>query len=609
MRWCDARVRRVLIAVLACLGACAAPAAAAADTPAAKTLYADGADGRYLLGGTWLYRHGAKVDPARASTTGWERVHVPHAWNEGDPSPASMAGTVGWYRKDFELPSASAAHQWIVRFESVNSKTVAWLNGRRIGEHRGPYVPFEHVLKGLRRHGTNRLVIRVDNRRTREDFPPYAETSDGLPSGGWFNYGGILREVYLRRVTSLDLQDVQVLPRVSGTTSAQVTVRARLRNLGPAARTAHVTGTFGRQAFSLGTHTVRPGRAAPVEATFSVRRPRLWTPEDPELYDVRLRAGSAGHRLHAGLRTVDVAGGRLRINGEPLRFRGVGYHEEVPGKGSAIDNDDRAWLVEQARAVGANLMRTHYPPHPQMHELADRLGVLIWSEVPVYQVKNRVLTKRAARRRAIAMLRDNILANGHHPSVLLWSLGNEFSAEAGPSQGAYFREAAAAARRADPTRPVGYAVAGYPSVGCQPEYAPLDVVGLNEYFGWYTGPYGESFDRNKLGPFLDQFRACYPDKAVAVTEFGAEANRDGPAEEKGTWAFQQEFADFHLSTFATKPWLSGVSYWALNEFWVRPGWEGGNPRPQSPMHQKALITFAGQRKPAWETVRRHYAGP
>ena len=131
-------------------------------------------------------------------------------------------------------------------------------------------------------------------------------------------------------------------------------------------------------------------------------------------------------------------------------------------------------------------------------------------------------------------------------------------------------------------------MAGYPSAGCQPEYGPLDVIGVNEYFGWYPGPNGSLFDRKGMSPWLDQCARAIPNKAIMVSEFGAEANRDGPVEEKGTWAYQREFVNFNLATFATKPWLSGALYWALNEFRVRPGWDGGNPRPNPPIHQKGL---------------------
>ena len=254
-------------------------------------------------------------------------------------------------------------------------------------------------------------------------------------------------------------------------------------------------------------------------------------------------------------------------------------------------------------------MRTHYPPHPHLHELADREGILLWSEVPVYSVNTRELDRPSVRERAARETERNIEANQNHASVLLWSVGNELNAQPSAGIGAYFRLAARRARRLDPTRPVGYATASYITAGCQSEYAPLDVIGFNEYFGWYTGPGGQIFDRTRLSRYLDSIRRCYPRKALLVSEFGAEANRDGPAEEKGTWAFQQDFVRYHLGVMARKPWLNGAIYWALNEFRIRPGWEGGNPRPAPPVHQKGLLRYGTwERKPAWQDVARLYKG-
>jgi beta-glucuronidase len=133
------------------------------------------------------------------------------------------------------------------------------------------------------------------------------------------------------------------------------------------------------------------------------------------------------------------------------------------------------------------------------------------------------------------------------------------------------------------------------------------VIGINEYFGWYPGPSGSLFDRNVLSGYLDAVRRCYPRHAIMITEFGAEANRDGSVEDKGTWAFQQDFVNYHLGVFATKPWLSGALYWALNEFRVRPEWEGGNPWSLPPLHQKALVSYDGLRKPAWADVQRWFS--
>jgi beta-glucuronidase len=275
----------------------------------------------------------------------------------------------------------------------------------------------------------------------------------------------------------------------------------------------------------------------------------------------------------------------------------------------AVTHADREWLVNEAQALGANLMRTHYPPGADLVELADRKGMLLWSEVPVYGIKPTYLKRESVRRRALREVEANITANGNHPSIVIWSIANELSSTVGPTQADYIRRAARLAHTLDPTRPVAIAIQGYPSKLCQPPYRVLDIVGVNDYFGWYTGPNGDLADPDGLTAYLDGLRACYPRQALMVTEFGAEANRDGPPEEKGTWGFQQEFADQHLSVFATKSWLSGMSYWALNEFRVRPAWEGGNPRPQSPVHQKGLLTYqTRERKPAWDAVHRWYTG-
>ena len=603
----------LLITAVVVLFALVLPQAAGADTPTSRTLYADGAEGRLLMGGEWLFRLD-KEDVGfkqrfqlQTGREGWTAVQVPHAWNVGDDSPESMAGSTGWYRKDFSLPSADQALTWAVRFESVNYRSQMWLNGKPLGSHKGAYLPFEFALAGVKRRGTNRLVIRVDSRRRPTDFPPSGLTAVGGPTGGWWNYGGLIREVYLRRMDRVDFAQVRVTPDLPcATCNATVKVQTRLHNVSGQRVTTRVTGRFGAQRFTLGTVSLGPGGVTSRETFLRVRKPRLWTPSTPNLYPVSLSASAggrklAGFKLKSGVRSIKISpDGLLLLNGRRVNLRGVGLHEDSKERGFAIDNAVREKLVDDAKDLGATMIRTHYPMHPYMHELADRKGLLIWSEIPVYAVKTRYLAERTVRAQAARELTKNIETFANHPSVMIWSIANELSSRPGPVQSYYIRRAAAQAKRLDPTRPVGLAVAGYPSAGCQPEYAPLDVVGVNEYFGWYPGANGSLFDRKGLSPFLDQVRACYPKKAIIVTEFGAEANREGPVEEKGTYAYQREYVNFNLATFATKPWLSGALYWALNEFRVRPGWDGGNPRPNAPIHQKGLTaygTFA--RKPAF----------
>jgi len=609
---------RFLLPVLALLVALPATAHAA-DTPDEQALYQDGPEGRYLLDGDWLFRLDnedqgiAQRFMRSTSTAGWKTVKVPNVWNLGDGSNESMAGGIGWYRKDFELPEADSALAWAFRFESVNYRTRVWLNGRPIGENTGAYVPFEIQASGLKRRGTNRLVVRVDSKRLDRDFPPARTNADGVPSGGWWNYSGIQREVYLKKLDTVDFQKVQVRPELAcGTCASTVRMNINLRNVTNDGQRVTITGKFGTRNVNLGTKTLGPDAIASFSDSIRVDNPRLWSPQTPNLYDVsftvRVNGDKvAGYKLHSGIRSIKVSNGRLFLNGAPLNVRGMGLHEDSKAAGFAIDNNRREELVNLTKEAGGTLLRTHYPFHPYTHELADRLGLLIWSEIPVYSVSTAVLKEPSVRRLAVQELSRNIEANENHASVAVWSIGNELSSQPGPVQVAYINAAVKFAKQMDPTRPVGLAVAAYPSSLCQAtQYASLDVLGLNDYFGWYPGPSGQIFDRTKLSGYLDAARACYPDKALMITEFGAEANRDGPVEEKGTWAFQQEWINYQLNVIASKPWLSGAVYWALNEFWVRPGWEGGNPRPASPIHQKGLVTYDGVKKPAFFDIQRWF---
>jgi beta-glucuronidase len=609
-----------LMLVLLALACATATPAAAADGITRGTIYKDGPDNRYLLGGDWLFRLDNNQGTAQrfqrqTSTEGWVKTSAPNAWNATDNSVASMMGTVGWYRKDFRLPDRRARMDWLVRFESVNYRAQVWLNGRPIGRNTGAYLPWDLRLpsSALKRAGTNRLVVRVDNRRLKTDFPPSGLTGSGDPAGGWWNYGGLLREVYLQRVDRIDITSLLVRPELPcATCAASVLARVVVRNYGDSTTSVRIRGSFGGRSLNLGTKRVSAHDFKSFQARLRVPRPRLWSPASPYLYGVNfsVRAGDRRvlrYTLKSGIRSVAVSNGKLTLNGRALNLRGVGLHEDDPQTGFAIGSARRAQIVAQAKELGATLIRSHYPLHPEMHELADRAGLLVWSEIPVYAVKTQFLKRETVRKLAARELESNILANQNHPSIMLWSIGNELSARPGPVQSYYINRAVRQAKALDPSRPVGLAVAGYPSAGCRPQYAALDVIGINEYFGWYPGPNGQIADRDALSDYLDSVRACYPNKAIVISEFGAEANRDGPVEEKGTFQYQQDFVNYHLGIHATKPWLSGSFYWALQEFRVRPNWDGGNPRPNPPIHEKGLLRFDGSKKPAWFDVQRLFA--
>jgi beta-glucuronidase len=605
-----------LLGVLAILATASAPALAAGGV-SHRALYSDGPDNRYLVGGGWLFRLDregvglAQGFQNQATTAGWTPTSVPNAWNAGDDSPESMIGTVGWYRKGFRLPGKSSRLSWILRFESVNNHATVWVNGQKVGSHTGAFLPFEITIpsKALKRKGLNRLVVRVDGHRGAADFPPFGLSNTGVPTGGWWNYDGLLREVYLKRVDTVDIANVLVRPTLPcAKCGATILTRVTVRNLAPHATRVSVAGSLAGRSLRLGSKNV-PGRRSRVfETRIKLRHPRLWSPAHPHLYRARItvRAGGRtvqGYSLHTGVRSIKVSRGRLVLNGRPVHLRGVGLHEDDPRMGSAIDGARRSQIVAQAKELGATVIRSHYPLHPQIQELADRLGLLIWSEVPVYSIKAAQLRPPSARRHAVGLVEQDIIANRNHPSVMLWSIANELTSTPGPVQSSYFKAATARAKSLDPTRPVALAINGYPNAGCRPQYGVLDVIGINSYFGWYPGPGNQLADRAGLSGYLDQVRRCYPRQAIVVSEFGAEANRAGPVEEKGTYEFQQDYVRYHLGVYASKPWLSGALYWTLQEFRVRPNWDGGNPKPNPPLHQKGLLAFDGSKKPAWYDVQ------
>lgn len=617
------QIRRQIALLIATAGALAVLAAPAqgADGVTRGAEYSDGPDNRYLLGGEWLFRldrEGVGVAQGfqnQDSTDGWTPTTVPNAWNAGDNSVESMTGTVGWYRKSFELPDSRSRMDWLLRFESVNYRTKVWINGRSVGSNTGAYLPFELRIprSALKRKGTNRLVVRVDSRRRDDDFPPAGLTGSGDPAGGWWNYGGLLREVYLKRVDTVNISNVLVRPTLPcARCAATILARVTVRNFGRRAMRVNVSGSVAGRGLRFGSQRVGAGRFVVFEARTRLRRPRLWSPARPYLYGARfaIRGGGRklqGYTLRTGIRSLKVSRGRLVLNGRRVRLRGVGLHEDDPRTGFAITSARRKQIVDQAKELGATVIRSHYPMHPEIHELADRRGLLIWSEIPVYALKTVQLRRIAVRKLAAREVEANITANRNHPSVFVWSIGNELSSTPGPVQASYIKRATSRAKRLDPTRPIGLAINGYPAAGCRPQYAPLDVIGVNNYFGWYPGPNGQIADRELLSSYLDQTRKCYPRKAIIVSEFGAEANRSGPVEEKGTYEFQQDLVRYHLGVYGSKPWLSGALYWALQEFRVRPNWDGGNPRPNPPIHQKGLLSFDGAKKPAWFDVQQSFS--
>jgi beta-galactosidase/beta-glucuronidase len=595
------------------------------QAPQGKPLIREGQAGRLLLGGRWYFRQDDTLvqgDSERwyeqDDLVGWSPITVPHNWNATD-AQVNLA-TVGWYRKEFRLPAApkDARHFWKVRFEGSNYRTKVWLNGRHIGGFTGLF-PFEAELKGLRK-GRNTLVVKVSSLRSRTDLTHWRPAAlNGYGTGGWWNFGGLLREVYVRRVDTVDIQDVNVLPRLRRLRGpARVELRVTLRNFTNKKRDVTLVLDVAGQHITLEPETVEPLATRELTTRFTIERPRLWQPGRPVLYKLAVGAETdsrqrATYRLNFGVRKLETRpGGVMLLNGRRLNLRGASIHEDDLEEGGALSQGTRNVLVYRLRKLGGTVTRSHYPLHPAFIEAFDRLGILYWVQAPVYQLPNTYFdlpgVRTGATRAAVLTVKNNV----NNPSIFAWSLANEPGGNRaelgaiGPGLEAYIQEASTAVRELDDTRFV--AIDRQSRVGepvTSPAYGYLDVLGVNDYFGWYDS-YKADLVRapttvEELGPFLDAVHAANPDLPLLITEFGAEGTRPGPVEQPGTYEFQKKFVRDHLRVYVSKPFVNGSIHWALRDFRVDPTWLGGAPPEWAtpPWHNKSPIEENNGRKPLY----------
>ena len=589
---------------------------------------------RELLGGTWWFRQDDTFvgeDERWYDTddlTGWTQITVPHNWNATDT--LENKPNVGWYRKDFTLPAPPKNRKqrlrefWKVRFEGNNYRTKLWLNGKQIAFFTG-YFPFEALLKNLKK-GRNTLVAEVSSLRSNTDLTHWRPAAfNGFGTGGWWNFGGILREVYVRKIDTVDVEDVHALPRLRRVGGpARVEVRTTLRNFTKRDRDVSLVMRLDGQRMQFKPETVPALGRRELRYTLTIKKPRLWAPRSPQLYDMTVGAVTDGeerstYRLSFGVRKIQVRpGGVILLNGKRLNLRGASIHEDDLREGGALSQRTRDLLVNRLKNLGATITRSHYPLHPAFLEAFDRAGIMYWVDAPVYQVPTenweRAGVRSLAQRAATLTVKNNI----NHPSVLTWSLANE-PEEAGENLGNYtpalidyIRDASHAVRELDDTRLVGLdrqSRIGEPLTSLAFQY--LDVLGVNEYFGWYRSVIDNRPDlpastTADLGPYLDQLHAANPDLPLVITEFGAEATRPGPVDQKGTFEFQRKFVLDHLAIQSTKRFVNGSIHWALRDFRVHQTWTGGSPPEYAdpPWHSKSLLEANNHRKPVFLPVAR-----
>lgn len=580
-----------------------------------------GPEGRGVLAGGWGYR----ADPRNVGLRRhWERrmprtkrvtlPYSPNAWPvTGRRGRRNWEGSVGWYVRDIDVP---ATGRYAIRFESVHHKAIVWIDGRRVARHTGAYLPWE-VRRRLSA-GRHRLVVRVDWR------DPKQMKRDGYHRAH-FNYGGINREVTIRRIADSELDEPTVTTRLAnegGTTVAYVDLTVRVRNHASRARSIAVIGSLTREgrripvefpALELGAR-----RSGTARTTVRVTSPVLWWPGEGNLYDLRLRVrGESGYRARVGLRELSIRDGHPYVNGERVFLRGASLHELAPRRGDALRARDMDRIVRLLTSIGANATRAQHPLNPALLERLDERGILVWMGVgPFDSPGSWTSTTRKKAQRAFERVMTTLAHEQTHPSIFAWNLGNEVAYNGKPGQARYVDRAARALKRRDPGRLTAVDIWSkrWPDKpGLM--YRHIDAIGATNYIGWYEAPHaGDERIAEILRGRLQTLRRLFPDKVLMATEFGAEANRDNPANRHGGYRYQARLIQAHLRAYRSIPDVSGALVWNLTDFALAPNYAGGSIaskvrgiRLRPGLNTKGLFDMRGKPKPAVEVVRREFA--
>jgi hypothetical protein len=583
---------------------------------AATPLVQGGSPGRIALGGPWTLRSDRS---ARGASHGWQTggflgsvVTVPNAANadrvKGEAGIRSFKGTIGWYSTRFNVSEDGV---YAIRFESVNHKASVYLDGRYMGSHTGTYLPFEYVAQ-LSKARPHTLVVRADWR------DPLEMKRTGWHRM-WFNFGGINREVTLRKLAASEITAPTLRTRLRRDGSAVVDISVHVRNRTAVTRPIGARGTLSRddehQAFDLGSKIVPAGGYGVLRAQVSVPEPKLWAPGSPNLYTLALEVpDEASYQVRTGLRELRTSGRRLLLNGKAIQLHGASLQEDALGSGDAMTAAEMDAVVNQLKALGANATRSQHPLNPAMLERLDAAGIMVYLgigpvDAPGAWTSVTPEMRAAAKRR----VRKSLYQAQIYPSVIAWNLANEVAGNGhDDSQARYIDEMAVELHVRDPSRPVALDVWGaHPPLVAGPMYDNIDIVGDTNYIGWYEATHATRAERRALiRRHITQFAKTFKGKVVLVTEFGAEANSLNDSRKPGGYRFQANLLRDHIEVYDSLPWISGHLVWNLRDFAVSPAFAGGSIRRQVPdiqlvrgINQKGLFTYDGRPKLAVSVVR------
>lgn len=522
-------------------------------------------------------RHGysPEYDFAPAPT-----LKVPGDWNTQDPKLFHYEGVL-WYERDFSWQPKPRTRTFL-HIGAANYRSWVWVNGQRICQHEGGFTPFDCEVTAALHQDSNSVVIAVDDTRL----------VDGIPSihTDWYNYGGLTRDVSLVEVPEqfVDDYDIHLKPGTTGDLTGYVHVEGatsgvqiRIRVPEAGAEASAVTDADGRAHFDM-----------------SAQKLDLWSPANPRLYKVQIAAGDDRLTDDVGFRDIRVEGTKILLNGKPIFLRGINEHAEAPYRTGRVATDkDVDAIFGFLAELHANFVRLcHYPQDERMTRMADRRGVMVWSEIPLWQHIS--FDQPSVYLKAQAMLEEMIRRDRNKASVILWSVANETPDNATRTE--FLKRLIDHAHQLDSTRPVTAALLqprnpGDTKVLTDPLAQALDVVGMNEYIGWYS----------YMPEQADNIRFELPQKPVIVSEFGAEAKAGNHGDKDQRWTEEQQlnFYEHSFVMLSKIPQVRGFSPWILMDFRSPtrniPGLQDG-------FNRKGLIAEDGTHKKAFYYVQQIY---
>jgi beta-glucuronidase len=509
-----------------------------------------------------------------------QTLKVPGDWNTQADHLIFYEGTI-WYKKSFDYQRKPNTRVFVY-FGAANYLTDVYLNGEKLGQHEGGFTPFNFEITNLVRDTGNFLIVKVDNKRRRDAVPTLMTD--------WWNYGGLTRQVKLVETPASFVQDYFI--QLKKGSREQITGWVKVN--GDKAN-QKVTIRIPEAAIDKSFTTDANGLAM-INLTAALK---LWSPENPKLYDVTIESETDRVQDQIGFRSIETRGAQILLNGSPIFLRGVCIHEEAPLRGGrAYSREDAQILLGWAKELGANFVRlAHYPHNEFMVREADKMGIMVWSEIPVYWT---ILWENPATlENARNQLTEMITRDRNRAAVIIWSMANETPLS--DARLSFLKKLVEHARSLDSGRLISAAMERhYTDEHTQMIDDPLgeylDVLGCNEYVGWYDG-LPDKADRL-------EWKTKY-NKPLVMSEFGGDAlyGHHGDALTRWTEEYQENLYQHQLGMLKKIPFLSGTAPWILMDF--------RSPRRPLPYIQdfrnrKGLISDRGEKKKAFYVMQQYY---